>query len=930
MLAALAPDTQRATTWEKLPHPPQVLQAIVKVNVKGMLYNEAIEWVAGARIRPWVVVALLHHLIDLQHPMCSSPLSADDAKAAVTQRVTVTYGVEETGPLVEMKNAPSPAMKSEASEVSKPKPEKAGNRNVEAEAVQSLAHDPSVSAMKTCLSNEVGAKTRSQSSAQAATGVTAEQAPSQNRTGPPTMTRQRVSNASSVDKVCPQMISQSLDQATMRTMPALPVIKAGAKKMSQSSAQAAAGVSAEPAASVTTVVTASLASPSMCQPASELQSKEASTVNKGCPQMTSQSGDQATMHAMQALTVNKMEAEKLSQSSAQAAAEVPSKPASSQKQQVPATTPSQGRSQAVSAKPEQDASPGNNYSPQESTASTNNMESTGQKLRDLTSAPLSPSGKVLVASVEASQQRPQKHATPEAGAETALDGQAFIGSVRPNVLSQDYTGAEWKDPDVDMLLQLSNAIDTLTIRTGHTFWDQWQNDFLPWAFPFSIPAPVSGPDFPHKARPRRPEEAPHLQPLAHLKLLAGRIESSIRNSWDLIPGLRRLTFKWQSVWQGSLWRKWKSQRQAIAPVPTLKWVQAARGLYNKLRSGTYITAGGKPKPIQFDTRKLPYARGLTTDEKELLQDVKGMQGHMPGTIEVRRRIGRFLFGARVEMGEPLFITISPTTRHNTLCIKFSRYRAADPGGAEEGARDRPKLWDTAEANIEVPPYDTRRQLTARDPWAVSLSFQTVVRCIFAKLLGIRLCFRCPACDCRDARGHGCHVTGGILGMVNGLCGAIEYQANSTPHFHCNVYIASIWQQSLRELAAKLNDSTITVEDVHQFLTWTHSESHPDIASHTQQQDHLEADWAQNNCKSSHDFFVSVAKIPCRRQRGQSMVGSSGTKAGISRRKSFHPPIPSSSTKQDQPSANSLASVERRAEVSLAHCRLQKEGGAKQV
>ena len=156
--------------------------------------------------------------------------------------------------------------------------------------------------------------------------------------------------------------------------------------------------------------------------------------------------------------------------------------------------------------------------------------------------------------------------------------------------------------------------------------------------------------------------------------------------------------------------------------------------------------------------------------------------------------------------------------------------------------------------IDVPPYDTRRQLTVRDPWAVVLSFQTVVRCIFAKLLGIRMCFRCPACDCRDARGHGCHVTGGILGIVTGLCGAIEYQANSTPHFHCNVYIASIWQQSLSELAAKLNDSTITFEDVQQFLTWAHSESHPDLASHTQQQDHLEADWAQNNCKASHDFL----------------------------------------------------------------------------
>ena len=47
VLAALAPETRQNASWEKLPHPPHVLQAIVKVNVKGMLYNEAIEWVAG-------------------------------------------------------------------------------------------------------------------------------------------------------------------------------------------------------------------------------------------------------------------------------------------------------------------------------------------------------------------------------------------------------------------------------------------------------------------------------------------------------------------------------------------------------------------------------------------------------------------------------------------------------------------------------------------------------------------------------------------------------------------------------------------------------------------------------------------------------------------------------------------------------------------
>ena len=622
VLAALAPETRQNTSWERLPHPPHVLQAIVKVNIKGMLYNEAIEWVAGARIRPWVVSALLHHLIDIQHPMCASHLSAEESKAAVTQRVTRTYGVDETRPVADLTETSSP----------------------------------------TRTANTARPCVRRQSSAQAAVNVNLEATTVNNQTDPPTTSSQ-----------------------------------------------------------------------SSFQPAS----------------------------------------------------------------------PSQPR-------------------------------------------PFFP------ASADASQPLPQKHATPETVGDAAWNGESFVASVRPNVLSQGYTGAEWRDPDVDMLLQLSNATDTLTIRTGHNFWDQWQNDFLPWAFPFSIPAPVSGPDFPHKDRPRRPLDAPHLQPLAHLKLLAGRIESSIRSSWDLIPGLRRLTFKWHSVWHGSLWRKWKSQRQAIATTPMLKWVQAARGLYNKLRSGTYTTASGKPKPIHFDTRKLPYARGLTTDEKELLQDVKGMQGHMPGTIEVRRRIGRFLFGARVEMGEPLFITISPTTRHNSLCIKFSRYRGADPGGTAEGGRECPRLWETAEATIDVPPYDTRRQLSARDPWAVVLSFQTVVRCIFAKLLGIRMCFRCPACDCRDAQGHGCHVTGGILGLVTGLCGAIEYQANSTPHFHCNVYIASIWQHPLSELAAKLKDSSITFEDVRQFLTWAHPESHPDPASHAQQQDHLEADWAQNNCKATHD------------------------------------------------------------------------------
>ena len=170
--------------------------------------------------------------------------------------------------------------------------------------------------------------------------------------------------------------------------------------------------------------------------------------------------------------------------------------------------------------------------------------------------------------------------------------------------------------------------------------------------------------------------------------------------------------------------------------------------------------------------------------------------------------------------------------------------------------------------------------------------------------------------------------GASLALLAVYAGAIEYQANSTPHFHCNVYIASIWQQSLSELAAKLNDSTITFEDVQQFLTWAHPESHLDLASHTQQQDHLEADWAQNSCKASHDFLCQWPKFLAEDKAASPWLNAVEPKAGIGRRKSFHPPLPSSSTEQDQPSAASLASVERHAEVSVANRRLQKEGGAK--
>ena len=55
-----------------------------------------------------------------------------------------------------------------------------------------------------------------------------------------------------------------------------------------------------------------------------------------------------------------------------------------------------------------------------------------------------------------------------------------------------------------------------------------------------------------------------------------------------------------------------------------------------------------------------------------------MSGSLPGTQEVKRRMGRYGFAARIVYGTGVFCTISPSERHGCLAIRLSRYRAGDP------------------------------------------------------------------------------------------------------------------------------------------------------------------------------------------------------------------------------------------------------------
>ena len=84
--------------------------------------------------------------------------------------------------------------------------------------------------------------------------------------------------------------------------------------------------------------------------------------------------------------------------------------------------------------------------------------------------------------------------------------------------------------------------------------------------------------------------------------------------------------------------------------------------------------GRKRRRINYDVTKLQYAIDLSEPERNLGKDLAFLSGTLAGTQQIRLDIGHALFGARIELGDPLFLTISPSTRHSGFAIRASRYR----------------------------------------------------------------------------------------------------------------------------------------------------------------------------------------------------------------------------------------------------------------
>ena len=147
----------------------------------------------------------------------------------------------------------------------------------------------------------------------------------------------------------------------------------------------------------------------------------------------------------------------------------------------------------------------------------------------------------------------------------------------------------------------------------------------------------------------------------------------------------------------------------------------------------------------------------------MLADFRFRCKAVPGTQEIRIKIGHVGFWAGVVYGNGIFMTISPSERHNYLAIRLSRYRKDDPFVANStkwiGA-DKPSLEADAddEYQVDVPGYDLRRILLAQDPLAAANPFFVQIRTILATVLGIRMCPHCPHCSesaypCQDGFGR---------------------------------------------------------------------------------------------------------------------------------------------------------------------------------
>ena len=386
-----------------------------------------------------------------------------------------------------------------------------------------------------------------------------------------------------------------------------------------------------------------------------------------------------------------------------------------------------------------------------------------------------------------------KHATPAEGVRTLEN---VWDDVRPHAVVDERIGSDLADP-VDLVVNALNAEPTLKIQTGGKFQEAMVPQFLSRAFPWALPYMVGGPEFPEKkmlreqavadrqgvVRWRRAPCAPVVSTADYVSGMARRVETQIAADWHFLPAVWNLHIRHAALSTPLSLIRVSTSCGMPHDVRAEKLRHAARGIFQQLESNAYVFRG-QTRKLDGDVMKLMYDDNLSAEQRDLLQSYRAMTNRLPGTQEIRYSIGHNMFGYRITAGEGLFITISPNERHSTLVLRMSRARQNDPAlhsvDLVSAARKRfsgsnaPSLFlDDDEAHLELPSFETRRAISARDPLSTVYAFQVQVRVLLAMLLGVRMCPNCPHCatskfPCANKFGHNTFPMGGVFGAVDGL------------------------------------------------------------------------------------------------------------------------------------------------------------------
>ena len=407
--------------------------------------------------------------------------------------------------------------------------------------------------------------------------------------------------------------------------------------------------------------------------------------------------------------------------------------------------------------------------------------------------------------------RPQKAATPH---EVPVRLEEAFADARPNAVAMEKSSSNAEDSIASSSHAwacMANAIDgnhgDLVVTTSSEMMSLFSPDVLAIAYPFLFKSAVACPDSEKGNKSRRVAGSPRVALPLYAESMIRRIENQFRSDWSFGYSLWNANFRQQVNASRMLFSiNTLTQDDGVKGVDGEQLAKAASEICKALR-GSYQSVEGDLRPVAGDLSKAYYAPGMSPLARRLLLNASHASREIAGTQEIRRRMRFVMHSFRVVFGMPVFITISPDEKQNSIMLRLCRLRKDDPAVIHEPSsakwfeRLQPPLtsWDT-DRQTEALTYELRRGLLARSPLSAADGFRVHVLLILRHIFGMRLCMNCPDCStpeshphpegdwCCDAEGCASTLMGGALGRISAFVGSIEFQKAGAAHLHFHAFL----------------------------------------------------------------------------------------------------------------------------------------------